>query len=120
MAYSEEQLAQAGRQLAQTIQHLNSKIEALEGKPAVDAFTQQWHDGRAHAKSRGYSENDGTLNELEGWMETNGVARHDYAMQLSRIKPSNLVFGGLDERDLLFSDPDQWSERQIRKVVAGG
>ncbi len=67
MAYfTDEQLAQSGRQLAEALRTLHAKVEGLEAKPTLDAMQARWNEGRDHAKARGYGASE--LNELEDYM----------------------------------------------------
>jgi hypothetical protein len=83
--YSDEQLAEAGRALAESIRNNNARIEGLEAKPAVDRMQQQWNEGRALAKYKGYGPED--LQRLEDLMVQRGIANHADAMKVSPIQP---------------------------------
>ncbi len=118
--YTDEQLAQAGRELAQAMQQLRTRVEAVEAKPAVDAMTQRWNEGREHAKSRGYGASE--LNELEDYMQNRGIMSHSDAMQLSPIQPKQMVFGGLpaDEQKMLFDgDEEGFLRIATRRALRG-
>ena len=120
MAYSDAELAQAGRQLAESLRNLHSRVEAVEAKPAVDAMQQRWNEGRDHAKSRGY--NGQELVELEDFMQNRGIMNHSDAMQLAPIQPKQMVFGGLpaDEQKLLFDgDEEGFLRIATRRALRG-
>jgi hypothetical protein len=120
MAYSDAELAQAGRQLAESLRNLHSRVEAVEAKPNLDAMTARWNEGREHAKSRGYDASE--LNELEDYMQTRGIMNHDDAMRLAPIQPKQFVFGGLpaDEIKMLFDgNEDEFLRVATRRALRG-
>ena len=123
MAYSEQELEAAGRQLAEGIRQLNQRIEAVEGRPAVDSATQQWNEGRQVAVDQGYSGQE--LERLEQFMVSRGVSHHVDAIFLDPGRPtgSAKILGGLqqDELDQLLSgDTEGFLQKSLSRLKGEG
>jgi hypothetical protein len=87
VAYTEEQLQQAGRALANEIRALKERQDALESGPVRQQMQADWDSGRRHARSRGYG--DGELDRLEtDIMVRKGIVSHADAMRLDPTPPS--------------------------------
>jgi len=95
MPYSEDELRAAGTALATSIRGLGSRLEALEGKPALDAWQQQWTEGQRFARTKGYGAEE--LTRLEDEMVARGVSRHQDMVALDPTPPSgkNWFLGGI-------------------------
>lgn len=106
--YSEEDMANAGRQIATLLRQQHDRIQQLEGKPAVDAMQEEWSAGRELARRKGYGPDD--LNRLETEMVSRGVARHADMLRLDSTPPSGRGYflNNLprDELDMLMSGDD--------------
>jgi hypothetical protein len=87
MAYTEDELMNAGRQLAGAIKGLSGRLEALESGPVRRQMETDWRAGQQYARSKGYSAND--LNRLEeNVMIPRGLASHYDAIKLDPTPPS--------------------------------
>jgi hypothetical protein len=123
MAYSEEELMNAGRQLAGAIKGLTGRLEALEGKPFQDAFNQEWSAGQRYARQKGYGAED--LARLEQDMVEKGVSRHIDAVALDSSRPATMrgaLLGGLpaDEMALAMSGKlDEFERLAISRARRG-
>jgi hypothetical protein len=121
MAYDDRELEQAGRQLAAAINHLNQRIEAVEGAPARQRMEQDWQDGRDYLKSKHYSPQ--AIENLESWMVENGVPSHVHAAQLRGGLGSRIdVFGGLQQDEInLLQDrkDDEFLDLAVSRALAG-
>ena len=121
MAYTEDELTAAGRQLAAAINHINSRLEAVEGAPARQRMEQEWQDGRDYLKNKHYS--PGQISNLEDWMVANGVASHAHAAKLHGHLGSRIdVFGGLQQDEInLLQDrkDDEFLDLAVSRALAG-
>jgi hypothetical protein len=126
MAYSDQELHSAATQLAQALNLLNGRLDRLEAKPGVDRITQDIANGRRHARSMGYSQQE-IEQQLEPWMQSNGVANYEIAVR-ERPNPSGkiniLSRVEQDELDLLMSgDEDTFlniaTQRALDEVRGG-
>ncbi len=100
---SDEQIAavqQRERQLAEYFSSLEGRIQGLEQKPGADSMSEQWSNGRKHARSKGYNDQD--INRLEEFMEKRSVWHHSDAMRLDPVGPSPKLWGigGLPEDEM--------------------
>jgi hypothetical protein len=120
--YTDEQLAQAGANLAKALKGLGDRIEAVENRPAVEKLNQEWREGRRYAKGRGYDDRD--LERLEGWMVQNAVGRHDLAVQLDPAPPEQrgMPLGGIpaDEIELLMTGDPAKMDQAFRLALPRG
>jgi hypothetical protein len=122
MAYSDEELQRAGRQLAGSIRALTGKVEALEGKPALDAFQQDTAQGRAIARHKGYSAAE--IDRLENFMAQRGILHHQDAIAVDPTPPTSRFWrlGAVpkDEMDMLMSGDDAgFLNTSVRRALNG-
>jgi hypothetical protein len=123
VAYTEEQLQQAGRALANEIRALKERQDALESGPVRQQMETDWNAGQQYARSKGYSAND--LNRLEtDVMIRKGISSHADAMRLDPTPPSGRgwFINGLpaDELELAMSGKiDEFERLATSRALRG-
>jgi hypothetical protein len=93
MAYSDQELHNAATQLAQALNTLHGKVEALEAKPGVDRFKQEVADSHDFLRSRGLSPEQ--ISKGEARMAQRGNANYQDAYQLGYFGAGKPVIGGI-------------------------
>ena len=123
MAYTEEQLRQAGNALANKIRSIEERQDALESGPVRRQMETDWHAGQQYARSKGYSAAD--LDRLEtDVMIRKGLASHHDAMRLDPTPPSGKgwFINGLpaDELELAMSGKiDAFTNLAVSRALRG-
>jgi hypothetical protein len=93
MAYNDQELHSAATQLAQAMNTLHKKVEALEAKPAYDRFAAEVAESHDFLRSRGLSEAQIAKGEERMVARSNGNYQDAYSLgYFGQGKP---VIGGI-------------------------
>jgi hypothetical protein len=121
MAYTDEELAQAGRQLAASITENKTRLDSLEARPTLDRMNSEWASGQAFLQAKGYSADE--IRRVEDTiMVPRGIARHHDAYAVDPARPTGFGWGLDASGDMAdwLKDPDGMSNRMIGKILSGG
>jgi hypothetical protein len=91
--YTEADLMVVGQQLAQALQTLDKRLNAIEAKPVLDAQNQEWNAGRQRLFDRGLTAEE--VDRTEDRMVKRGVRHHEDAIALGLAPEPKLVWGNM-------------------------